>query len=65
MSCTAREIHGRIFKNEVLHNGGRRNNEYKSTTMSVVGVYPGRSIGSAKSRTGSKGVSPDRSVGAP
>jgi hypothetical protein len=27
-------------KNEVLHNGGRRKNEYTSTTMSVVGVVP-------------------------
>jgi hypothetical protein len=27
--------------NEVLHNGGRRQIEYKSTTMSVVGVVPG------------------------
>jgi hypothetical protein len=27
-------------KNEVLHNGGRRKNEYKSTKMSVGTLFP-------------------------
>jgi hypothetical protein len=35
-------------KNEVLHNGGRRKNEYKSTKMSVGALFPvGWSTGSA------------------